>query len=51
MKFVDKSQHPGGETKLEVNAEPQSLCVIAVVDKSVQLMAGGGSGITSDTVR
>jgi len=50
MGFTDDQVRPGGETWLRVTAsDSSSLCAVAVVDKSVELM-GTTSHLTSSKV-
>ena len=50
MGFTDDQVRPGGETWLRVAAsDSSSLCAVAVVDKSVELM-GTASQLTSSKV-
>jgi len=50
MGFADSRVRPGDETSLRLSAsDQQSLCAVAVVDKSIELM-GAASQLTSAKV-
>ena len=50
MEFADAQVRPGDETLLRVSAsDPSSLCAVAVVDKSIELM-GTTSRLTNSKV-
>lgn len=41
MKFAEEKQAPGAQATIQLTAEPQSLCSIGIVDKSVYLLDKG----------
>ena len=50
MNFLDDKVRPGRETSLRISAtDPASLCSVAVVDKSIELM-GETSHLTKSQV-
>ena len=40
MSFSDEERYPGDVTTLQVRADADSLCSVAVVDKSVHVLGG-----------
>ena len=49
MEFVEKRVQPGHKTKLRIAAAKNSLCAVAVVDKSIELM-GATTQLTAHRV-
>lgn len=49
LDFADSQVKPNGETTLDVTADPDSLCGVGVVDKSVYVL-GGDNVLTKDAV-
>eukprot|EP00057_Strongylocentrotus_purpuratus_P014688 XP_011669162.1 PREDICTED: alpha-2-macroglobulin isoform X2 [Strongylocentrotus purpuratus] len=47
--FADSQVKPNGETTLDVTADPDSLCGVGVVDKSVYVL-GGDNVLTKDAL-
>ena len=50
VSFDDTEKRPGQSTILRVESDPQSLCAVGVVDKSVHIL-GGSNQLTIAKVR